>query len=110
MVGGRDVSDVPLTVAGDDISGLVVTLTDHASVLTGTVRDAQNAADVAATVLVFPTDRALWLDYGGLPRRLRTARTDRTGGFPPFRRCQRVSTTRSPFRRRTRSTGSDKPS
>jgi hypothetical protein len=81
IVGGRDVSDVPMTVAGGDLDGLVVTLTDHASVLTGTVRDTQNAADLAATVLVFPTDRSLWSDYGGLPRRLRTARTNRTGAF-----------------------------
>ena len=81
MVGGRDVSDVPVTVAGSDITGLVVTLTDQASVLTGTVRDSRNAADVTATVLLFPTDRALWTDYGAVPRRLRTARTDRRGAF-----------------------------
>jgi hypothetical protein len=81
VVGGRDVSDVPIAVGGDNIGGLVVTFTDHASVLTGVVRSAQNAADGAAAVLVFPTDRALWFDYGGLPRRLRTARTNRTGAF-----------------------------
>jgi hypothetical protein len=81
IVGGRDVSDVPMTVGGADIEGLVVTLTDRPSALTGTVRDPQNAVDVAATVLVFPTDPALWSDYGGLPRRLRTARTDRKGTF-----------------------------
>jgi hypothetical protein len=80
-VGGRDVSDVPMTVAGSDIAGLIVTLTDRAAGLTGTVRDARNAADAAATVLLFPTDRALWTDYGALPRRLRAVRTDRTGAF-----------------------------
>jgi hypothetical protein len=81
MVGGRDVSDVPMTVGGDDITGLVVTFTDRAAALTGTVRNAQNVADATATVLVFPTDRALWIDYGALPRRLRAVRTDRTGAF-----------------------------
>jgi hypothetical protein len=81
MVGGRDVSDVPMTVAGDDITGLVVTFTDRAAALTGTVRNAQSVADATATVLVFPTDRALWIDYGALPRRLRAVRTDREGAF-----------------------------
>jgi hypothetical protein len=81
MLDGRDVSDVPLTVAGNDIAGLVVTFTDRAAMLTGTVRNPQNAVDATATVLVFPTDRALWIDYGALPRRLRTARTDRAGAF-----------------------------
>lgn len=81
MVGGRDVSDVPITVVGSDVTGLVVTMTDKATVLTGTVRDSRNAADVTATVLLFPTDRALWTDYGAVPRRLRTARTDRRGAF-----------------------------
>jgi len=81
LVGGRDISDVPMTADGSDITGLIVTLTDKATRLTGTVRDSRGAADVATTVLLFPTDRALWTDYGYVPRRLRTARPDRSGTF-----------------------------
>jgi len=81
MLGGRDISDVPLTVAGDDIDGLLATFTDRTAILTGLVRDAQGAADATAAVVVFPADRGLWSDYGALPRRLRAATTDRTGAF-----------------------------
>jgi hypothetical protein len=81
MVGGRDVSDVPLVADGNDITGLVVTFTDHAPTIGGTVRDAQGAPDATASVLVFPVDRALWVDYGRVPRRLRNVRADRTGTF-----------------------------
>ena len=81
MLNGRDVSDVPMTIGGDDLTGLVVTFTDRAGGLTGTVRTAQNAVDATASVLVFPTDRALWVDYGARPRRLRIVRTDRAGAF-----------------------------
>lgn len=81
MVDGRDVSDVPLTVETADITGLVITLTDHPATLAGTVRTTQGAADTTATVLVFPADKAMWVDYGALPRRLRSVRADRSGAF-----------------------------
>ena len=81
MLNGRDVSDVALTIDATDVAGLVVTFTDHPPALAGTVRTAQNAADASAAVLVFPADKALWIDHGSLPRRLRSVRPDRTGAF-----------------------------
>jgi hypothetical protein len=78
--GGRDVSDSPLIVEAGDVA-LVVTLTDHALTLGGTVRNAQGAPDVTASVLLFPADRAQWTDYGAYPRRLQMARADRMGTF-----------------------------
>ena len=35
----------------------------------------------AATVIVFPTDRDAWTNYGTSPRRLRNVRVDKTGAF-----------------------------
>jgi hypothetical protein len=82
LLNGRDVSDVPLTIeGGTDLAGLVVTFTDRAAGLTGTVRNSQNSIDATASILVFPTDRTLWVDYGSVPRRLRVTTTDRDGAF-----------------------------
>lgn len=81
VVGNRDVSDTPLVVDATDLDGLVITLTDHPTMLSGSVKNGQGVADATATVLVFPTDSTLWMDFGAWPRRLRTARPDRTGVF-----------------------------
>lgn len=81
VVGGRDVSDVPLDVGADDIDGVVLTFTDHPPGLAGTVRTAQGNPDAEAIVLMFPADPAAWVDTGTNPRRLRTARPSRSGAF-----------------------------
>jgi hypothetical protein len=82
LFNGRDVSDLPLTVEGaTEITGLVATFTDRAAGLTGTVRNSQNSIDATASILVFPTDRTLWVDYGSVPRRLRVVTTDRDGAY-----------------------------
>ena len=78
--GGRDVSDSPLAVEAGDID-LVVTLTDHAPALTGTVLNTQGMPDATVSVVVFPADRTQWSDYGAYPRRLQIGRTDRLGAF-----------------------------
>jgi hypothetical protein len=86
MYQGRDIADVPIDVSGGDIAGIVVTLTDRPAEIVGTVRNA-TGADVDASVLVFPTEPALWT--GTLnPRRMRSVRASKTGsysvkGLPP---------------------------
>ena len=78
-IGGRDVSDTPLEIDGD-VTGVVLSFTDHPTQLTGNVT-ADSGSPEGATVIVFPTDSSAWVGYGSSSRRLRTARADKAGGF-----------------------------
>jgi hypothetical protein len=78
---GQDVTDVPLELRRDDVTGLVLTFTDRWSGLGGVVRNARNAPDPGAIVLVFPTDASAWSNFGSAPRRLRAARANAKGEF-----------------------------
>jgi hypothetical protein len=49
--------------------------------LSGTVRDEYGVTRGEATVYVFPTDRALWMDFGPFPTRLVKITTDRFGRY-----------------------------
>jgi hypothetical protein len=87
-LGGRDVSDEPLTVEGDDITGVTLTFTDQQTSLAGSVTNADNQQDTGALVIVFPADRSGWVNYGSRPRRIRSARvmpdgTFEMAGLPP---------------------------
>jgi uncharacterized protein (DUF2141 family) len=79
-VDGRDAADAPLEVRGEEISNVVVTLTDKLAELTGSARD-RNGRDSATAVIVFPADPTLWTDYGSNPRRLKTARVASNGAY-----------------------------
>lgn len=81
MLGGRDVADTPLEIEGTDIGGVTLVFTDRMSEINGSVTVANGSGDVTATVLVFPTDRDGWTNYGTSPRRLRNVRVDKTGAF-----------------------------
>lgn len=85
---GRDAMDEPVTLDDHDVSGLVITLTDKISELTGVVRTAAGAADLDAAVLVFPANPATWIDFGADPPRMRYVRVSVDGayavkGLPP---------------------------
>jgi protocatechuate 3,4-dioxygenase beta subunit len=80
-LGGRDVTDEPLTIGAEDVNGVVLTFTDRQTELSGTVTDPGGAQDSGALVIVFPTDRSGWINYGARPRRLQSTRVDATGGF-----------------------------
>jgi hypothetical protein len=87
-LGGRDVSDEPLAVEGEDISGVTLTFTDQQTSLAGSVTTADNQQDPNALVIVFPADRSGWVNYGSRPRRIRSARvmpdgSFQMGGLPP---------------------------
>jgi hypothetical protein len=79
---GHDVSDTPLAI-DRDISGVVLTMTDHPSELSGTVRDSNGRGDMTPNVAVFPADPRSWVDYGSplSIRRLRMVHVGRDGTY-----------------------------
>jgi hypothetical protein len=87
MLGGRDISDEPFEIEGEDIGGVVLVFTDRPTQLSGTVRNAQGQGDADADVVVFPANHQLWKDFVNT-RRARSVRTSKTGvytiqGLPP---------------------------
>jgi protocatechuate 3,4-dioxygenase beta subunit len=80
MAGGKDLSDLPFDLK-EDITGVVITLTDRGAGITGAVRDERSAPDATATVLVIPTDPRHWIDYSAYARRIKDVRSRRDGGY-----------------------------
>ena len=80
---GKSALDSPIAIEGTG-ADVVITFTDRLSEVSGTVRAADGGplpADREASVLVFPVDRALWLDNGANPLRMRTIRVTSDGAF-----------------------------
>lgn len=77
IVDGRDLLDTMIEVSGD-IANVVLTFSDQRASLSG--RLITNAGPPAAPyfILVFPTDRSLWMP---LARRIMTTRADTTGAW-----------------------------
>ena len=76
---GTDLADVPFEVEpGRDIDGLVVTLTDRPSVLSGRVVDAAGQSVSAFPIIVFSTDSTHWLAGS---RRVQQARPASDGTY-----------------------------
>jgi hypothetical protein len=76
---GRDVVDAPFDLRpGVDASGMVVTLTDRPTVLSGTVRDGAGRATPNYPIVVFSTDRAAWFTGS---RRIQQAHVASDGRF-----------------------------
>jgi hypothetical protein len=80
VANGRDLFDDPLDVTGGDVTGVVVTLTDRPSELSGTVRNDSGVFDVRARVLIFPAERARWTQTSG-GRRLSNQAVSKDGTF-----------------------------
>jgi len=79
---GKDYTMTPFDAAAtSDISGVVVTVTNAVPTLAGAVRGQDGLPAAGATVLVFPTDRAQWTNFGMLPTRLRSTAVTNTGTF-----------------------------
>jgi hypothetical protein len=81
VLGGTDVSETPIEIEDRDIGGIVVTFNDTPTDLRGTVKSADGVADDSSAVVVFPSDSRAWMDYGINPRRVRIARTSKTGTY-----------------------------
>jgi hypothetical protein len=86
MLAGRDVADLPFDVGkGQNVAGLVVTFSDAQTEVTGFLTDGAGQPAPQLYVLVFPTDRALWVAES---RRIRSVRSGENGsytiaGLPP---------------------------
>jgi hypothetical protein len=78
MLKGHDVLDVPFDVApNEDISNATVTFTNLTQEVSGHLRDASGRPATDFTIVLFPTDRAVWASA----RRVRTARPGTDGQF-----------------------------
>ncbi|HEX5215642.1 MAG TPA: carboxypeptidase-like regulatory domain-containing protein [Vicinamibacterales bacterium] len=76
---GREIRDTGLdTSAGRDVNDVVVTLTDNVTTIQGHVRG-EGAA--GAAVIVFPVDRARWVDYGFDPLLIKSKAAANDGLF-----------------------------
>ena len=78
---GREVTETPLDLESTDAIGVVFTLTDRLTEMTGTVRNAVGTSDAGATVIVFPSDAQTWSGSWLNPRQFRSARVEPTGAF-----------------------------
>jgi hypothetical protein len=64
-----------------DVSSLAINFTDRWTGLSGTVHSSAGQGDADAIVLVFPTDPQAWTNLSMSPRRMRSARTTRSGEY-----------------------------
>lgn len=79
---GRDVTEVGIDAsASEDVRDVVITLTAKGTELTGRVVNRERVAASELAVIAFPTDETLWVNYGWIPRRLRSARVGADGLF-----------------------------
>jgi hypothetical protein len=81
MSGGHDVSDEGIEIGAEDVSGIVITFSDHTTELSGTVVDSKGQPDRNADVIVMPADSQSWKQGVMNARRLRNVRTTTTGAF-----------------------------
>ena len=89
LYNGVDTLDSALEVSTGDVSGIVITLTDRPTELSGRLLDAAGRPAPEYWVVAFTSDRAFWT-LGS--RRVRTARPDSDGKFqvmalPPGEYC-----------------------
>ena len=75
---GRDVTDQPIEIRSENVSGLNVIFTDRISSLSGAVRDSRGTPLAGLTIVVFPSDDKLWTPQS---RQILTARTDTAGAY-----------------------------
>jgi uncharacterized protein (DUF2141 family) len=79
MLNGADVSDIAFEVkAREDIEGMIVTLTDRAPELSGTLLDATGAPAPEYTLVVFSADSKFWVPE---TRRTQHVRPDAEGRY-----------------------------
>lgn len=85
---GHDITDTPFDFKpGHNLTGLVITLTDRVTDLSGTVKDSRGQVMKDYVVVIFPEDVTLW---GGQSRYVRAVRPNQDGNFsiqglPPAR-------------------------
>jgi protocatechuate 3,4-dioxygenase beta subunit len=76
---GADITDVPYDfLPGNDVAGLVITLTDRLTEITGSVHDGRGQPVADYVLVAFPEDAKLW---GAQSRFVRTTRANQYGAF-----------------------------
>jgi protocatechuate 3,4-dioxygenase beta subunit len=75
---GRDVTDQPVDVKLENVTGLNVIFSDKVSGVAGNVRDGRGNPVGDVAVIVFPSDERLWLPQS---RYIAMARTDAAGSY-----------------------------
>lgn len=79
ILNGRDLADVPFDVKpGDDVTGLVVTFTDRGAGISGRLVDAGGRPLTRYSIVVFTTDKTMWLPNA---RRVRSTAPATDGTF-----------------------------
>jgi hypothetical protein len=78
FVNGREITDAPLDIKGDNVTDMNVVYTDRITVISGTVRDSKNAPSLGATVIAFPADSKEWSPQS---RRIQAVRADQNGVY-----------------------------
>lgn len=79
---GRDYASAPIDTAGsDDLSGVVVTLTNAVPIVSGTVRAQSGAAPESGIVVAFPTLPELRVNAGLSPIRMKSTPMQSNGTF-----------------------------
>jgi hypothetical protein len=79
VLNGRDLADVPIDVKpGQDLNGLVITYTDRAAEIAGTLVDAGGRPVTRYSIIVMTVDKSLWLPNA---RRIRLAAPATNGSF-----------------------------
>ena len=79
IIDGHDVLDTALEVEqGKDLSGLVLTLTDRVTKVSGTLLNGPGKGTPDYAIVAFPTNRALWTRGS---RRIKASRTATNGTF-----------------------------
>jgi hypothetical protein len=79
VLDGRDITDTPIELrSGQEVTRVVVTLTDAVSEINGTMTTEQGSPVTDYTVLAFSTDSTHWTPRS---RHIATTRPDQTGRF-----------------------------
>lgn len=79
VVGGRDSLDFPLVVQpNNDVTGAVLTFTDRAQELSGTLQDSTGRPTSDYTIIIFPADKNYWMPQS---RRIQSARPSTDGKY-----------------------------
>jgi hypothetical protein len=77
---GRELLDMPFDINAD-IENVVITFTDQARTIKGTVTSTVASEVPGAQVVIFPVDSTSWVDYGRTSLRVAAATAGATGAF-----------------------------
>lgn len=79
---GHDYTTMPFdAAAADDLSGVVLTVTNAVPVLSGSVRASDDLKADATMVIAFPADPAQWRNIGFWPARMKAAAVSNIGTY-----------------------------